>query len=153
MGELTAKTELKRSLRKLINRHHTKHVVDSIGSYESLIEIMDIRSLSDVLNLFKNLRPVKSEQYPNYTYLVNDSGYLLMVHDKEGNHISVDIHAWLIFDNFFDFDVEEIPEILNIIGSWFTKIYGLNVEHIGPEIDFGYDLGHSSITSTDPLFN
>ena len=117
------KNESMQNLKQEIKNFGIKDTAKLVNGFDNLMEILNIDSPMDFLNLFNDLESVQSEEQENFTLYSYKKGYNFMIYDRNFLYVYISYDdIWSVLEDKFGLNYSETQELTK---TWLDEVYNL----------------------------
>ena len=121
-----------------IKKNNWESASEMANGIENLIELLNIKTPKDYLNLFNDLNVVLSEENSNLILFRYKRGYNIMLYNKNTNIVYISNYKiWSFLEQNFGLKNFKIKEIIK---SWLSEVYNLKGVTIKELRQLGIDM-------------
>ena len=121
-----------------IKKNNWESASKMVNGIENLIELLNIKTPKDYLNLFNDLNVVLSEENSNLILFRYKRGYNIMLYNKNTNIVYISNYKiWSFLEQNFGLKNFKIKEIIK---SWLSEVYNLRGVTIKELRQLGIDM-------------
>jgi len=111
---------------KIIKNNGFNTALNVVGTQDNIIRILDVKTPMELLDMFNDLKPVRSVDHPSLTLYRYKEGNNIFAYYKKNNEVYINYNLEYLIRDGFDLTYFNTRQICK---EWLEQTYGLKVIH------------------------